>query len=569
MVKMKSKRLKQGFRDMKMKPKTYFRLVLISILVFGLVVPYFLSSVIIPQYLSQVIDPSYGVLLYALPIFAIFAVAMLPIIASSKSKMRAERNMPLFVTELAALSTSEMPIDKVFYVMSQKTEYGQLAEDSKRIYRLIKFYHVAAGDACRFVAARTPSPVEADFFSRLSHSMEVGEKLDRFLKNEHEVIMDEYTLKADASLKDLDFVKELFTGIVTSLIFACVFISIVPLLGQGSVDTLLAGIVMGFAVMEGMFVYFIQTKLPKDDIWYGWRQKKKDRLTKDSDRIMILSVVISIVGTALLTFLLMPLNLPIGLYASSVCLPFLIPGILITREERNIVKRDNIYGAFIRSLGRASSVSGQTMGEAVRKLAMHKFGPLTSMVKNLAKRLALNINAIDAWKHFSAESSSNLIRKFNNVYTQCVTSGAKSEVTSMFISANMFKVLAIRKKRQIVASGYLGVLYGIMVSLSFTLYITVGISEYMSNTIQGLSLEDVDLGGASFLNTLFNSHFDVGPLKLMVFSIIFIHAFFSSLMLPMLRGGHIAGAGIHFIALLWIGSVSAFVVDIMLKGLLS
>jgi archaellum biogenesis protein FlaJ (TadC family) len=28
--------------------------------------------------------------------------------------------------------------------------------------------------------------------------------------------------------------------------------------------------VMGFAVMEGMFVYFIQTKVPKDDIWYGW-----------------------------------------------------------------------------------------------------------------------------------------------------------------------------------------------------------------------------------------------------------------------------------------------------------
>jgi flagellar protein FlaJ len=567
---LKSKRLKQGFRDMKMKPKTYFRLVLISIIVFGLVVPYILSSIIIPQYLNQIMDPSYGFMLYALPIFAIFAVGMLPIIASSKSKMRAERNMPLYVTELAALSTSEMPIEKMFYVMSTKTEYGQLAEDSLRIYRLIKFYHVAAGDACRFVAARTPSPMEADFFSRLSHSMEVGEKLDRFLKNEHEVIMDEYTLKADASLKDLDFVKELFTGIVTSLIFACVFVSIIPLLGQGNVDTLLMGIVMGFAVMEAMFVYFIQTKLPKDDIWYGWRQKKKDRLTKDNDRILMLSVIISLFGTVLLTFLLLPLNLPLGLYASSVFLPFLIPGILITREERNIIKRDNIYGAFIRSLGRASSVSGQTMGEAVRKLAMHKFGPLTSMVKNLSKRLALNINSVDAWNHFSAESSSNMIRKFNGVYTQCVLSGAKSDITSQFISANMFKVMAIRKKRQIVASGYLGVLYGIMISLAFTLYITVGISEYMSNTIQGLSLTNVDgTSGASFLNSLFNSHFDVGPLKLMVFAIIFIHAFFSALMLPMLKGGHMAGAGIHFIAMLWIGSASAFMVDIMLKGLLS
>ncbi len=565
----KSKRLKQGFRDMKMKPKTYFRLVILSIVVFGLIVPTIISSIIIPQYLGQIMDPSFGVLLYALPIFAIFAVAMLPIMASSKSKMRAERNMPLFVTELAALSTSEMPIDKIFYVMSQKAEYGQLAEDSKRIYRLIKFYHVAAGDACRFVAARTPSPIEADFFSRLSHSLEVGENLARFLKNEHEVIMDEYSLKAEASLKDLDFVKELFTGIVTSLIFACVFISIVPLLGLGNVDDLLAGIVMGFAVMEGMFVYFITTKVPKDDIWYGWRQKKKDRLMKDNDRILMISVTISIVGVGLLSFLLLPLKLPITLYASSVCLPFLIPGILITREEKNIIKRDNIYSAFIRSLGRASSVSGQTMGEAVRKLAMHKFGPLTSMVKNLSKRLALNINSVDAWKHFSAESSSNMIRKFNNVYTMCVLSGAKAEETSLFISANMFKIMAIRKKRQIVASGYLGMLYGVMISLAFTLYITVGISQYMATTIQGLNLNADELGGIGFLNSLFTSHFDVGPLMLMVFSVIFIHAFFSSLMLPLLRGGHIAGAGIHFIALLWIGSVSAFIVQLMLNGLLN
>jgi flagellar protein FlaJ len=569
MVKLKSKRLKQGFRDMKMKPKTYFRLIIISIVVFGLVVPTIMSDYIIPEYLDKIMDPSYTVLLYALPIFAIFAIGMLPIIASSTSKMRAERNMPLFLTELAALSTSEMPIDKIFYVMSQKVEYGQLAEDSKRIYRLIKFYHVAAGDACRFVAARTPSPMEADFFSRLSHSMEVGENLARFMKNEHEVIMDEYTLKADSSLKDLDFVKELFTGIVTSLIFACVFISIIPLLGLGNVDDLLVGIVMGFVVMEGMFVYFIMTKVPKDDIWYGWRQKKKDRLLKDGDRILMMSVVISVIGVGLLSFLLIPLQLPITLYASSVCLPFLIPGILITREEKNIIKRDNIYSAFIRSLGRASSVSGQTMGEGVRKLAMHKFGPLTNMVKNLSKRLALNISTVDAWKHFSAESSSNMIRKFNNVYTQCVLSGAKADETSLFISTNMFKIMAIRKKRQVVASSYLGVLYGVMIALAFTLYITIGISQYMATSIQGLSLNTADLGGVGFLNTLFNSHFDVGPLTLMVFSVIFIHAFFSSLMLPLLRGGHLAGAAIHFIALLWIGSVSAFIVELMLKGLLN
>ena len=206
------------------------------------------------------------------------------------------------------------------------------------------------------------------------------------------------------------------------------------------------------------------------------------------------------------------------------------------------------------------------MGEAVRKLAMHKFGPLTSMVKNLSKRLALNINSVDAWKHFSAESSSNMIRKFNNVYTQCVLSGAKADEHESVHQHEHVQDHGDKEKTADRSVRLFGVLYGIMIALAFTLYITIGISQYMANTIQGLSLRPSDLAVASFLNTLFNSHFDVGPLKLMVFSVIFIHAFFSSLMLPLLRGGHMAGAAIHFIALLWIGSVSAFIVDTDAEG---
>jgi archaeal flagellar protein FlaJ len=207
------------------------------------------------------------------------------------------------------------------------------------------------------------------------------------------------------------------------------------------------------------------------------------------------------------------------------------------------------------------------MVESVKKLAMHKFGPLTDMVRNLSKRLQMHIDPKTSWRHFAAESSSSLIERFGDMYTDCVMNGAKPDETSLFISSNMFKILSIRKKRGLVASSFFGVLYGVMVSLSFTIWITIGITKYMAEVVGTIEIENTDLGG-SFLNTLLNADFDVRPLEYMAFSVMAIHAFFSAIMLPLLKGGHIATAAVHLIALLWIASVSQFIVDYMLSSLL-
>lgn len=554
-------KLKDSFRDMKITPKTYFLILTFATVIFGIVIPAAISMFLAP-YLHGPIVYTINII----PMFIIFVVGMYPLIASSQRKLKVDRIFSLYITELAALSTSEMSFDRIFYILSEKKVYGPLAEDSKKLYRLIKHYNVAASESCRFIAARTPSVIEADFFNRLAHALEIGESLSRFMKNEHDVIMSEYVLKSEASLKDLDFIKEIYTGMVTSLIFVCVFVSIIPLLGAGEVNAILVGIVLGFVVMEGIFIYYIITKVPKNAIWYGWWAKRHGGYYNDRDRVLMVSVVVSILGVAMLFFLLLPFGLPPLLVVSSAFLPILIPGVLISREEKGIEKRDNIYGAFIRSLGRSSSAAGITMAESVKKLALHKFGPLTAMVRNLSKRLQMHIDPKISWKHFASESSSHIIDRFGDMYTECVLNGAKPEETSLFISNNMFKILSIRKKRNIIASNFFGVLYGVMVSLSFTIWITIGITKYMAEVIGGITIDDSS--GGAFLNTILNADFSVEPLEYMAFAVMFIHAFFSSIMLPLLKGGHIMSAAIHLITLLWLASISQFVVDLMLSTLL-
>ena len=179
-----------GFRDMKMSPRSYFRLLVFSVVTFGIIVPGAMSLLLSP-YLSG----AAAYVIYLAPLFLVMVVALLPLIYSSQKKIKVDRIVPLFITELAALSTSEMSIDHIFRILSEKKVYGPLAEDSRRMYRLIKHYNVAANEAFRFVAARTPSVQEADFFNRMGHALEIGEPLSRFLNNEHDVIMSEYVLR--------------------------------------------------------------------------------------------------------------------------------------------------------------------------------------------------------------------------------------------------------------------------------------------------------------------------------------------------------------------------------------
>jgi flagellar protein FlaJ len=550
-------------RDLKMSKEAYFRLVLISVVMFGLVVPMMMTVL-----LADIVGSPTIYIMYVLPIFAVIVILLLPAVYTGKRKTNVDSNMPMFVTTMAALSTSDMSFDKVFYILSEKKEFGQLAEDAKQVYRLLKHYSVGAAEACRFVAQRTSSQLEGDFFQRLSHSLDVGEKLDRFMKNEHDVMMDEFILKSDSALKDLEFVKDIYTGITTSLIFTAVFVAITPVLGGSDIDMLLFGVVASFVAMEAFFIFFLKTKLPKECIWYGWRLKMKRGLINDTDRLIFTATLIAIFGIILLSFVMLPSGFPLTFVASTIFLPALFPGVLIMREERKIEKRDNLYGAFIRSLGRSSEVSGTTMADGVKKLAMHKFGPLTDMIKNLSKRLAMHINATESWRHFSAETSSSLIERFGEMYVLCIQNGSKPEATSIFISNNMFKVLTIRKRRQTIGSSFVGLLYGIMVSLSVTLYVTVGIVDYMGQVMGDLAVSNPDFVSGGFLTNIFSASYSTAGIELMTFCVIFIHALFSSIMLPMLKGGHLAGSIIHFIAMMWIGSVGGFMAQMMIGGLM-
>ncbi len=90
----------------------------------------------------------------------------------------------------------------------------------------------------------------------------------------------------------------------------------------------------------------------------------------------------------------------------------------------------------------------------------------------------------------------------------------------------------------------------------------------MSDMMSSVVIDDPGAVGGGFLNGLISTSFDMSAIETMVFSVILVHATLSSLMLPMIKGGHIVGSVTHFIALIWIASVASLVSKFLIGWLL-
>ncbi len=169
-----------------------------------------------------------------------------------------------------------------------------------------------------------------------------------------------------------------------------------------------------------------------------------------------------------------------------------------------------------------------------------------------------------AWEYYSAETLSELISKFTEMYTEGVRQGGNPKRVSHIISDNFLKIVGLRKMKYVSASTLTGVLYGLSAAISFVLYLTLvvlrnfdalasGINETLSSTATGV----MEVRGLMIINPgAFN--FDV--LGLAIILILTVHAAVSALMTRVISGGHRAGAMWHLVLIVWLAALMGVIV---------
>jgi flagellar protein FlaJ len=541
------------YKAMDMPVTRYFTRYALPLIILGIVLTAMLV-VLVPE---LAMDRIFRYLFFAIPVMTSVVAILIPLLMGERKKMQIERNIHLFLIRMSVLATSKLPRKKMLEILSQVKEYEALSDEVEKIYKLMEYWNMGMADAARTVARRTPSLLLADFLDRLAHSSDAGEDMEEFLTKEREVSMSTYLNKYDTSLKDIDLLLEIFVAVLISLMFILVFIALLPVFIDTSITLLLPAIALCFIAIEGFVLYLVKSFLPSDPVWHNMKEKNEVDKTLKTILPATYAACIALVAFSVLA------GLPVTAILALGVTPLLYPGFLIRREEKRVRARDENYDSFIRAVGGYAATAGAAVTDGIGRLSKHDFGELTDSVSTLYRRLLTRIDQIRAWNMFAADSGSNLISKFTEMYVVGLAVGGKVDQVIEIISTNFVKLMNVRRKRYQAADNMLGTMYGMSIGITFTLFSALSLMELLNQMNAQFALSQTAISMPIALQS-----FDLSLAEGVFMFIVMVHSLISANIVTFAGGGHKHSFYINFAMITWISTVTAIVTQLLLKTVL-
>lgn len=482
-----------------------------------------------------------------------------PKIKRDQRRKRMQEMFHLYVTHMTTLSTTNIDRVEVFRRVAQEDEYGPLAEETRRIVQLVDTWNQSLDDACRMRAKHVPSDHVANFFDRLSYTINAGNTLSDYLVNEQQTIIQNYVTVYEGQLENLEIMKDLYLSMVLSVTFALVFATVLPMLTSTSASLTVAAVVVMYTFIQSGFLFAIYTVSPNDPVWYF----PTDRTTSTERKLQLGTAVgvalslVMVVGTlfVMLGFTsLEPETIPLPMYAAIPMTPLLIPGLVARGEEEAVKQRDEEFVSFIRALGSSESAQQTTTTKVLRKLRNKDFGPLTGVVGDLYKRLNMRLSQKMAWRMFTGDAHSYLIQKFSEMYLIGRAMGGDPRNLGEIIARNMNEVLQLREQRDQSTLTLIGVLYGITAAATFAFFIGLGIVMIIAQMNV-----NIDSTALEFQTLIHTENYDIQLIEYLLTITILINAMLSSLIIRVVDSGHKVNSYLHFVILTWISSIVAVI----------
>ncbi|ELZ85830.1 flagellar assembly protein J [Haloferax elongans ATCC BAA-1513] len=519
-------------------------------------------------------------ILVRIPIFLLGALllgaaVLYPRLLVEQTRRGLENQLHLLITHMTVLSTTNIDRVAVFRTLAHEEEYGELATEMNRIVQLVDAWNQSLDDACQRRAREVPSKPLADFLDRLAYSINAGQSIDDFLLGEQNAMIQKYITVYESALGNLEVMKDLYLSMILSMTFAIINAIVLPILTGTDATMTIGAVIVLFVFVQLGFYFVIRTMSPYDPLWYqqGEYRTKADRQIDitlyGAVGLSVVMVLVLALGTFNLTVvgeIIRPimLDLPIPLLISTPLTPLAVPGIVARRHEKKIHERDEEYPGFIRALGASETAKQSTTTDVLETLRTKDFGVLTREIDRLYTRLRMRLDPDLSWFFFTAESSSYLIQKFSEMYNAGRSMGGKPKQLGELISRNMAEVIKLRRQRKQSTVTLIGVLYGITASASFAFFIGLEVVEILASFSTQMNLDSLQFG-----TLIYAGVYDVPFIEYMLTLIILFNALLSSLMIRMVDGGHKANAYLHFVMLVWVGSMMAVATSSLAGALIS
>ena len=528
------------------------------------------------------------------PLITALAALSFPFLEAQRSATRIEKEMHMFITRMGILSLGEVGAKSIFDILKQMSDYGELASEVKRIEVLVDKWHTSLPEAARIVAQQSPSPLWTDFLDRMAFSIEAGQPIDEFMRAEQETVAEQYTTLYDTRLESVDTLKEIYVSLVSAGLFALVIAGIhLVLFEVGSADStpievfsrirflLLTGLI--FIIVQIGAVFAFRATIPEDQTFA--RDEMDTPFRINFRRSFLISGGISIL-LALVMFLsvisawdaLSDQWDKYGLLIVAIPLtPLIFPSLMVSREEKQVLRRDETYPDFIRALGGTAQARSAEPSATIKALRGIDFGMLDNSIDRLEKRLSTRIDSDRAWDYFNADTNSSVISRYMRIYIEGSQSSGRPAETAEMVSRSVGSLLSLRRRRALSANTMWGVAIGLLIasvtSLNVTISIVLQLGDAIAGVASGLADTDVsalsDFGGGVALPVMEDSSSvgeNIKMFKIVVSILILVQVIAVSMIATRLRGGGKTSALGQSINLLWIAGLASLFTSLILDS---
>jgi archaeal flagellar protein FlaJ len=479
-------------------------------------------------------------------------IAYLPItlqMVKEQNKSNIQQNIHLFITYVGAVSSLDMSRLKLFREASKKKEYGEITKTIGKIVYLAKDWGLGFAKACRIISTFQASRIFAEFLDRLAAALDFGEPLDVFFFKEQKALMDEYEVEYKKSLEWLNTIRDMYSSLLIAIAFIFVMALMMPFFIDMDMSVLLLLTFIFLMLADGCIILIIKSVLPITPIYHSLKIKDPEYV-KSREKLKTVAPIsiILLAALSLLGWFANPLNITIALT------PLIYIGFLARKRENEILRRDNEFPGFMRSLGGSLSAKGGSLLTTIETLRIHDFGSLNSNIELMYRRLKLGTDTAVCWVYFAGESGSLLINDFCNIFVDVNHLGGDPNKACQIISDNFTRVLNLRRVRRQLAGSLKGVFYGAVLALAVT--VTAGIQAivYVSATMTTMmeTLAQTEQAKNVVQNLISSPNFDFAFTKQILFIILLLQTLFTAHLLKMIDGGDRLAALTEFVIIAWL-----------------
>ncbi len=526
----------------------------LPVLMIGLII----SAGLALTYPDLFLTTSGALLLASLLAVVTLLVLIWPIIQRERRGSQIDDELHLFILRIAVMSLSSSTRTSIFEIASKGMAQGEVFKELDKVKELSRTWKMSVPMALRQIGKQGPSKRLGDFFERMAYAMETEEDPKVFFRNEQEAVMEEYRSKYTNTLDRMEVLREVYISMITVTMFLNVLLAVLSLMVNINHYLMSFLIVFLFIVVEGLLWFVVRSILPRESIWFDpWPYPRSSNFHRRLLVLLLASAMASLIMGSSLIMVGPGWELTIVVLALTTT-PFMLPGIYMLVEQNRIVRRDESFGAFMRTIGSTSESKGGSAGMSLKRIRWHDFGQLTEQVRALYDRLRLRLDSDRAWTLFSREARSELISQFLSTYQEGISAGGSPKDVSTMVSGHFTTLQSLRKRRYMMADNFGAILYSLTIFMSASLFMIYAVILEIIDRLSDLGSSSPELETFQSIVLLKDVEGLGGLMLASILVVITLHVLFSADTIRRFKGGHPMTVLLHVPLLFWTAAIAGY-----------